>query len=57
MVSFVPFSIDVLFGKAAGTDIEVPALKEMSEEEEEKKLLGDVGEVSLAEAKPKVPQK
>ena len=51
------FSVDVLFGKAAGTDIEVPVLEEMLEEEEEKKLLDNVGEVSSTQAKPKVPQK
>ena len=37
------FSVNVLFEKAAGTDIEVPVLEKMSEEEEEKKLLDDVG--------------
>ena len=51
------FSVDMLFGKAAGTDIEVPVLEEMSEEEEEKKLLDDVREVSSTQAKPKMPQK
>ena len=50
------FSVNVLFEKAAGTDIEeVPVLEEMSEEEEEKKPLDDVGEVSSTQAKPKVP--
>ena len=54
---FLLFSVDVLFGKAASTDIELPVLEEMPEEEEEKKPLGDVGEVSLTQAKPKVPPK
>ena len=54
---FLLFSVNVLFGKTASTDIEVPVLEEMSQEEEEKKLLDDVGEVSLTQAKPKVPQK
>ena len=54
---FLLFSVDVLFGKAASTDIEIPVLEEMLEEEEEKKPLDDVGEVSSTQAKPKVPWK
>ena len=41
-MAFLLFSVDVLFGKTAGTDTEIPALEEMSEGEEEKKPLDDV---------------
>ena len=54
---FLLFSVDVLFGKAAGTDIEIPVLEEMSEEEEEKKSLDDVEKESSTQAKPKVSRK
>ena len=52
----LPFSDDVLFAKVASTDIEMPVLEEISEEEE-KKLLDGVGEESLTQAKSKVPRK
>ena len=51
------FSVDALFGMAANANAEIPVLEEMSEEEEEKKPLDDVGEVSLTQAKLKVPRK
>ena len=41
----MPFSDDVLFAKVASTDIEMPVLEEVLEEEE-KKLLDGVGEES-----------
>ena len=54
---FLLFSVDVCFGKAVGTNAEIPVLEEMSEEEREKKPLDEVGEVSSTQTKPKVPQK
>ena len=51
------FSVDAHFGTAAGDDIEIPALEDILDEEEEKKLADEDEEVSSTLTKFKVPRK
>ena len=54
---FLLYSVDAHFGMAASGDAEIPILGEISEEEEEQKLMDKAREVSSTQAKPKVPRK
>ena len=54
---YLPFSIDTHFGTVAGSDVEIPILKDISDGEEEKKPEDEASEVSSTQAGPKVPQK
>ena len=51
------FSVDTHFGMAVDSDVEIPILEDILDGEEEKKPGDEVREVSLTQAKPKVPQK
>ena len=52
---YLPFSIDAHFGTAAGSDLEIPILEDISDGEEEKKSGDEAGEVSSTQARPKIP--
>ena len=54
---FLFFSVDAHFEMAAGSDVEIPILEDISEGEEEKKPMDEGEEVLSTQTKPKVSQK
>ena len=54
---YLLFRVDAHLGTAAGSDVEIPILEDISDGEEEKKPVDEAGEVSSTQTRAKVPRK